>query len=208
MLEEFIKKRFENSKKSLDESELAGLNEDGSLNIWYFSGKSYSDFSISMLETCFWHNLNVETYWRALSDLEVIGKKNPNFFSSEDLIKIKSIMVEQLIEGKKVASNTPLYSDMWVKFKADSSLIKDFITEDDIGRAVNDGFFHSLNETGNDSNRRFGNRELSNILGYENFFDVFDFEKGANRSLNLDDGLIFSGDEDFIQDYFLWYSIQ
>ncbi|PLW80668.1 hypothetical protein C0585_01355 [Candidatus Woesearchaeota archaeon] len=208
MLEEFIKERFENSKKSLDESELEGLNEDGSLDIWFFSGKSYSDFSIGMLETCFWHNLGVDTYWRALSDLEVIYKKSPNFFSSDDLIKIKSIMVEQLIEGKEVASNTPLYSDMWVKFKADNSPIKDFITEEDIGRAVNDGFFHSLIETGNDSNRLFGNRELSRILEYENFFDVFDFNKGVERSLNLNDGLIFSGDEDFIQDYFLWYSIQ
>jgi hypothetical protein len=173
------------------------------------------EFPAEVLEYNIWGWLKKDMYWRALNYVkEIADICRLDVFSEDDLKQMADLIVREIFEGKIIAAGIPVYSDAWKILEP--SAIGKYMTEEHKKDAVNIGFWSNLGRIGQDLT--FKNEvlvELGNIIDYERFYNLFDFEKGAEKAAELPD--IIERFDEWKNDlaslfpsytYLAWYSIQ
>lgn len=171
------------------------------------------------LEYLFWNEFRAEYYWRALQELKSLLNRNQSYFSDNDLNIITETMIQQTMEGKKVASSVPLYSDVFLKIGAKESSVAGYVKDTHKERAVNFGFWNLLkaNEYINwDQRGTYDNakalqesavQELDRLFKCDGFFDYFDFRNGAEKAKEIPFNLCFWNKLD-TNKYMRWLLVQ
>ena len=154
-----------------------------------------------------WDELNREYYWRSLHHVKTCLQKDQNCFSEDDLRTITELMVMQAIEGKNVAQQVPIYSDVWNLFE--ETPLEKYVTEKHKRNAVNTGFWELLKQTNNTLERHI-NDELFKILAKEDFLGLIDYGGGILKLHELpekkDFGILQTPKAADI--YLRWYMVQ
>ncbi len=170
--------------------------KDSKINRWELEA-SRDKIPDSGLEYLIMYNLKEELYWRALAELKTLCNKKADYFTNCDLQRIAETLIQQVMEGKKVASSVPLYSDVFLKIGSKESPVASYVKDNHRERAINFGFWSLLkaNEYTNWNQRgtydyetslqESAVRELNRLFECEGFFDYFDFRNGAEKAKEI-----------------------
>jgi len=153
-----------------------------------------------------WGNLKENLYWRSFSSLQRACKKGRRF-SPQDLEGITRIMVWQIFEGKNLAQDFPKYSDVWELLEEKDSPLAMYVKDDDRKKAVNSGFWHALKAMASKPGIWNAGPELERIVGYKEFFNLFDYKSGAKMAFGVPPRVSF---EQFnhLERYLIWLLVQ
>jgi len=215
VLEDLIAEKTEEALKRLQEKLPEGTkistHNDALTQIYWMNIEKDEQLTLLANEYDVWSNLKDEYYWRAIQSLEAIKKVNPNhpLLEKEMREKLKIISIDQIYRGKSVAVNMPIFKDVWLSLKGDGQVkttaLADLVTDEEVKKAVNDGFWYYLDHTEKDQAQTF----LCEILYDKQSFSNLDFDEGINRiyklttEINLDH---FQGSD--LMNYLKWYPMQ
>ena len=160
------------------------LNAKGEVDLYKLNIQKNSPREV--IEYGFWEELGNEKYWRAFNVLNfLLAREGKNNFSESDLEQITKIMIKQIIEGKEIASSIPMYSDVFRLIGGKESPLEKYVGEGIKIGTLNDGFWNCLRETSCPQKQKLAVEEIDRIMDYELFFNYFDFERGAERAVEM-----------------------
>lgn len=171
--------------------------------------KIKKDSPREILEYFFWKELSGEQYWRAFSKLEFLfEQENGSIFSEEDLGEISELMKKQILEGKEICTSVPMYSDIFNLIGKKENPLEKYVSKSEIADVLNEGFWSCLNGCADKGDKKWDFvRELDKIIGYENFFDYFNFEKGIEKAVEIREDINLTEFQN-LWNYLRWFLIQ
>ena len=102
-------------------------------------------------EFLLWENLSEEFYWDSLDAVNKLHNTNKLSYSPAELEKLTETLIQQAFEGKKIAAQVPVFSDIFLLIgNCEISPLSSFVQEEHKIRAINKGFWHCLAETANE----------------------------------------------------------
>jgi len=225
MLEDLIKARKEKCIDVLKQKHPEFLR-DGKFNTYHVDNFRIENAPDVVLEAIAWNYFEAERYWDGHRNFCNLIERNKDYFSEDDKKDITKILLSQILEGKRVASGIPLYSDTWRMFHPEPertsishslpnskeelkiSPLKEYVTEQDRANAVNKGFWHVMNAMKNQSDANCAGRELMKIMDYDDFFGAFDYLKGAEEAEKLPEEFEIHENFNNWYNYMRWYMVQ
>jgi hypothetical protein len=206
MLEKIINQKKEQCAEIIRKNHPKFVDEKGEINSYGMEvgPEFYSTVPDECKEFFIWHALSKELYWRAIGYIKELSKPEKSRFSEEDKKNLTNIIAEQIMKGSNIAAINPAYSDIWKLLEDKENPLKSYVTEEHRQKAVNEGFWASLENTS--KNPDYAGRELTKILSYDYFFKYFDFESGAEKAKSL--SLVPDLSHVDLNKYLRWYIVQ
>jgi len=182
------------------------LNARGEVDLYQINVQKNSPKEV--IEYKFWEELGNEKYWRAFNTLGILlARVEKNIFSENDLEQITNIMIKQAVGGKEIASPIPMYSDVFKLIGGKESPLEKYVKEETKIETLNFAFWEVLKQTSDRQKRSLASEELDRIIEYDNFFNYFDFNKGAEKAFEMPENLNLEGFK-YLWNYIRWFLVQ
>jgi len=224
MIEDLIKARKEKCIDALKQNH-PELLRDGKFNKYKIEDFHINNAPNIALEAVAWDYFENERYWDGHNYVCKLLERNNEYFPEDDLKQITKLIIAQIMKGKMISLGIPLYSDTWRLFhqepevssisslfnseaKPKISPLEKYVTEEDRAKAVNTGFWHTMNLMCSKKQAHWAVKEFLKIMDYNDFFGAFDYKKGAEESEKLSDNFDLHDDFNDWFTYMRWYLVQ